>query len=116
MTALQRYAEEVAREVGPEPQGEFGIDPVTIITIIISIITTIFQNCPKPTTAAIRSPSVMQNAVLFKTTIDHCRAGGGGLMLAGRLHRSIKAKGAALPEADAAAIITEASDDSNLLI
>lgn len=116
MHVIQKHAEEVAKEISPAPEGEFGIDPITIITIIISVITSILGNCPKPTAAALKSPTVGQSAVLLRECKQHCECCGGGTKLAGRMFRSMLAKGRALTNEDAVSIITEGSDDSNLLI
>ena len=46
---LESTAKDVAREVAPDDDLR-GIDPISIMTIIISIFQSIVQACPKPTT------------------------------------------------------------------
>ena len=117
---LEKLADEVARDVMPEPQalGEKGIDFVTIITLIISIVQTIIQNCPQPPTqvaASFKKPTFRQRAALLKITKENCDCCGVGRQ-AGRIHQSILAKAGSLTDVDALAVIKEASDDRNLLL
>lgn len=119
-SALQTHAEAVARDLSPEePQeGEFGIDPITIITLIIGIIATLIQNCPLPQAgirSALRRPSVLQRAALWKHVKSNCDCCNMGKYTF-KLHRAMLTRASLLTDADAAAIVSEASDDQNLLV
>lgn len=119
-SALERQAELVAADVLPDAivEGDRGMDLVTIITMVISIFQTIIQNCPLSPLAqakALRGPSVRQKAALLKTVKDHCDCCTNGRHT-NAIYRSMLARGSILSDADAAALVEEGSDDSNLLI
>lgn len=120
LSALESHAEALARDVSPdEPrEGEKGIDFVTIITMIIGIITTIVQNCPMAQSGvkeAFKRPSLRQRAVLWKTVKENCDCCNMSRH-AMRIHQSMLARSSNLSDADAQAIIQEASSDQNLLV
>lgn len=119
-SVLETHAEAVAREVLPdEPQdSERGIDFITIITMVISIITSIVQNCPKSDSEVandLRNPNRRQQAAVLKETKQHCDCCN-MVRHTGRLNRALLVHGSALNQTDALALVREARNDQNLLV
>ena len=119
-SALEAHAEAVARDVAPdEPrEGERSAGFLEIITLIIGIFSTLMQNCPQTPqakAAAVRKPNLRQRAALLKTAMATCQCCGKA-SLAGPVYRSMLARGSGLSDTDAAALVSESSDDANLLI
>jgi hypothetical protein len=119
-SALESHAEAVARELLPdEPtEGERGIDFNTIITLVMTVVQTIVQNCPLPPSRvreAFRRPTLRQRAALLKACKENCDCCNMS-RFTGQMHTAILVRAATLTDADAQAIIHETADDSNLLV
>lgn len=114
---LLKHAEQIAAEIAPQTeQDKSGIDPLTIVTIIITIFTTIIEKCPRPTAKALQKPGLLQRGILLKETRGACSCCGGGERMAGDIYRTMLRKGETLSDADATTLIREAQDQSNLLV
>lgn len=119
--SMERFAEQVANDVLPEDEGsgeERGMDFISIITIVISILQTVVQQCPAPLAQIrqrVRRPGPAQRAAILKQTQSTCSCMGMGKH-AGAIYRSLTARGPSLPEPDLDSIIEVAQDDTNLLI
>jgi hypothetical protein len=87
-----------------------------ILATIISIFTTITQACPASAASmakSIRNPSVLNRAALLNEIRSR------GDLLGNRprdIYRSMLARGSALSDQDAAALVQEAASPSNLLL
>lgn len=118
---LEQHARTIATEVTPA-EAQLGeeprIDPVTIITIIITIFQTIAENCPLPLAEqakALKNPNVRQRAALLKETKESC-ACCAARNHAGKIYNAMLKHGKELSDFDAMALVNEAADDTNLLI
>lgn len=114
---LESHARDVTSEIFPNDDLK-GIDPISILTIVITIFQSIIQACPKPpatVASELRRPSMRQRAALMKKAIDVAQSQGQGYR-AGQIYRAMLNKASQLSEADALALVDQASNDSNLLI
>ena len=111
---LESTAKDVAREVAPDDDLR-GIDPISIMTIIISIFQSIVQACPKPTTEIakdIRRPSLLQRVALRKKAHEMADSNNS----AKKIYSAMLNKSSQLSQEEAERLVVQASSDSNLLV
>jgi len=76
MSPLEKFVSATAAKVVPqENSGGLGVDWITLITLITSVIQSIMQNCPAKSNeaiASIRKPSFLQRVRLFREVKDNC--------------------------------------------
>lgn len=114
---LEKCARQVAEDIEPGLEvNDKGLDPVTIITLIISVIQAIIQACPKPTKdvrESFKRPSLRQRAFVLLEARRNCD---GTIVNAIAVNRSLLARASALSDPDANALINECRSQSNLLV
>lgn len=111
---LEVMAKEIAGEIAAG-QDLRGIDPISIMTVIVTIFQTIIQSCPKPAAAIaedIRRPNILQKAALRKKAHDMAD----DVNSAKAIFRQMLIKSSQLTQVDAMALVTSALNDTNMLI
>lgn len=118
---LEKHAEAVARDVLPnEPtEGELSGSFIDTLTAIMAIVSQIMEMCPQNANekaAAIRKPNVRQKVAVFLATQRTARAFNLPPSRSGDIYKYLVARGSMLTDAEAAELVTETEDSSNLLI
>lgn len=111
---LESLAMDVAREVVPDDDRR-GVDPISIMTIVVSIIQSVIQMCKKPASEiakAIRNPNFLQRAALKKKAHEMADSDNS----ARKIYAAMMNKSSQLSPQEAEALVTQASSDSNLLV
>ena len=116
---LEKCARAIATDVTPGLQeGERGLDPMTIITLIMGVIQAIIQACPKAPKEireSFKRPTLRQRTFALLEVRKSCECSG-RLRDAMAINRSLLARASSLPDPDADALIGECSDQGNLLV
>ena len=116
LSMLEKCAREVASDVVDVE--DKGIDPVTIITIIMAIIQAIIQACPKSgreVRQSFKRPTLRQRAFTLLEVRKTCECCGLSRETFA-INRSLLARASALTDPDAEALIKECSEQENLLV